>query len=57
MTFCSARSSASLPTTMDSQAERNIVDWDENDVHNWLTNLGYPQYESQIKGVYRWHWW
>ncbi len=42
---------------MDSQAERNIVDWDENDVHNWLTNLGYPQYESQIKGVYRWHWW
>ncbi|SJL03743.1 uncharacterized protein ARMOST_07100 [Armillaria ostoyae] len=36
---------------MDGQAERSIVDWDENDVHNWLANLGFPQYESQIKGI------
>ena len=28
----------------------NILDWDENDVHNWLTKLGFPQYEQQVKG-------
>ncbi|KAI0731203.1 hypothetical protein C8Q76DRAFT_670039 [Earliella scabrosa] len=27
----------------------NILDWDENDVHNWLTKLGFPQYEQQVK--------
>ncbi|TFK94152.1 hypothetical protein K466DRAFT_593821 [Polyporus arcularius HHB13444] len=27
----------------------NILEWDENDVHNWLTKLGFPQYEQQVK--------
>ncbi|KAI8996541.1 hypothetical protein BD414DRAFT_409446 [Trametes punicea] len=27
----------------------SILDWDENDVHNWLTKLGFPQYEQQVK--------
>lgn len=31
-------------------AERHILDWDEGDVQNWLASLGYPQYESQIRG-------
>ncbi|KDR80577.1 hypothetical protein GALMADRAFT_222174 [Galerina marginata CBS 339.88] len=30
-------------------ADRHILDWDEFDVHNWLSSLGYPQYESQIR--------
>ncbi|KAF8817501.1 hypothetical protein BYT27DRAFT_7074375 [Phlegmacium glaucopus] len=35
---------------MDGQvAERHILDWDESDVQNWLSSLGYPQYESQIR--------
>ncbi|GLB41728.1 putative protein kinase regulator [Lyophyllum shimeji] len=32
-----------------STGDRNIMDWDETDVHNWFTSLGYPQYESQIR--------
>ena len=28
----------------------SILDWDENDVHNWLSKLGFPQYEQQVKG-------
>lgn len=34
----------------DNAAERHILDWDEDDVQNWLSGLGYPQYESQIRG-------
>ncbi|KAF9054434.1 hypothetical protein BJ165DRAFT_715238 [Panaeolus papilionaceus] len=30
-------------------AERHILDWGETDVHNWLSSLGYPQYENQIR--------
>ena len=26
------------------------MEWDENDVQAWLTSLGFPQYESRIKG-------
>ncbi|KAG6891264.1 hypothetical protein C0995_008516 [Termitomyces sp. Mi166 len=33
----------------ESPPERHILDWDESDVHNWLSSLGYPQYESQIR--------
>ncbi|KAG5721330.1 Protein STE50 [Termitomyces sp. T112] len=33
----------------ESFPERLITDWDESDVHNWLSSLGYPQYESQIR--------
>ncbi|KAF8909334.1 hypothetical protein CPB84DRAFT_1765875 [Gymnopilus junonius] len=29
--------------------DRHILDWDETDVHKWLSCLGYPQYESQIR--------
>ena len=28
----------------------NIMDWDESDVHLWLSQLGLPQYENQIRG-------
>lgn len=27
----------------------NILEWDEGDVHAWLTTLGLPQYENQIR--------
>jgi len=38
-------------TAMDGlAADRHILDWDEVDVHNWLSSLGYPQYERQIRG-------
>ncbi|KIK61584.1 hypothetical protein GYMLUDRAFT_166278 [Collybiopsis luxurians FD-317 M1] len=30
-------------------ADRTVVDWDENDVQTWLSSLGFPQYESQIR--------
>ncbi|KAG5647907.1 hypothetical protein DXG03_007831 [Asterophora parasitica] len=29
--------------------DRRIKEWDETDVHNWFSSLGYPQYESQIR--------
>ncbi|KAG0709184.1 hypothetical protein DFH29DRAFT_986606 [Suillus ampliporus] len=29
--------------------ERSILDWDEDNVHRWLTSLGFSQYEAQIK--------
>ncbi|EGN96627.1 hypothetical protein SERLA73DRAFT_93174 [Serpula lacrymans var. lacrymans S7.3] len=29
--------------------ERSILEWDEGDVHLWLSNLGFPQYENQIR--------
>ncbi|KAI0367034.1 hypothetical protein BV20DRAFT_1055190 [Pilatotrama ljubarskyi] len=32
-----------------SYESKSILDWDENDVHNWLTKLGFPQYEQQVK--------
>ncbi|KAG6910228.1 hypothetical protein DXG01_012363 [Tephrocybe rancida] len=28
---------------------RHVMEWDETDVHNWLSSLGYPQYENQIR--------
>ncbi|THH30709.1 hypothetical protein EUX98_g3470 [Antrodiella citrinella] len=31
-----------------SYEQRSVVDWDENDVHQWLSKLGFPQYEHQI---------
>ncbi|KAF9563946.1 hypothetical protein CPC08DRAFT_685900 [Agrocybe pediades] len=30
-------------------ADRHILDWDETDVQSWLSSLGYPQYEHQIR--------
>ncbi|KAJ4473677.1 hypothetical protein J3R30DRAFT_3780895 [Lentinula aciculospora] len=32
-----------------SNFDRRVSDWDENDVQSFLTGLGLPQYESQIK--------
>lgn len=32
-----------------ANGEHNILDWDEDDVHRWLSSLGFPQYEAQIK--------
>lgn len=29
----------------------SIHDWDEADVHAWLSTLGLPQYENQIRGT------
>ncbi|ESK97684.1 protein kinase regulator [Moniliophthora roreri MCA 2997] len=29
--------------------DRNLMDWDEADVHKWLTSIGYAQYETNIK--------
>lgn len=34
-----------------NELRTSILDWDENDVHNWLSKLGFPQYEQQVKGV------
>ncbi|KAJ7746855.1 protein kinase regulator [Mycena maculata] len=35
---------------MDSNTpERNIQEWDEHEVHIWLSSLGFSQYEPQIK--------
>ncbi|KAJ7281924.1 hypothetical protein C8J57DRAFT_1463951 [Mycena rebaudengoi] len=31
------------------QQDRNISEWDEYDVHTWLSSLGFSQYEAQIK--------
>ena len=31
-------------------SDRSILEWDETDVHNWLSFLGYPHYEAQIRG-------
>lgn len=37
---------------MDTQDDPrgSILDWDEDEVHLFLSRLGYPQYEKQLKG-------
>lgn len=35
-----------------SSDRRSIVEWGEDEVQQWLTRLGYPQYEAQIKGSF-----
>ena len=30
----------------------SMLEWDENEVHSWLSKLGFPQYEHQVKGVH-----
>ncbi|KAI0675512.1 hypothetical protein C8Q78DRAFT_963716 [Trametes maxima] len=32
-----------------NELRTSILEWDENDVHNWLSKLGFPQYEQQVK--------
>jgi bZIP factor len=40
--------------TMDiANGEPNIMEWDENQVHRWLSSIGFSQYEAQIKGAIR----
>ncbi|KIY52853.1 hypothetical protein FISHEDRAFT_69322 [Fistulina hepatica ATCC 64428] len=34
---------------MDGDPARNIQEWEEDDVQTWLTSIGIPQYENQIK--------
>lgn len=49
-----SRLSLSAPPAMDASSPElrtSILDWDENDVHAWLTKLGFPQYEQQVKGT------
>lgn len=42
-----AGSQMSSPTS--DRSSISIINWDENDVQSWLTGIGFPQYESQIK--------
>lgn len=30
----------------------SIVEWSEDEVQEWLAELGYPQYEEEIKSEY-----
>ncbi|KAJ7918796.1 hypothetical protein B0H13DRAFT_1991729 [Mycena leptocephala] len=32
-----------------SALDRNILEWDEYEVHTWFSSLGFSQYESQLK--------
>jgi len=34
-----------------ANGERSILDWDEDQVHRWLSSLGFSQYEAKIKGA------
>lgn len=34
------------------EPQANIMDWDEHDVHLFLSKLGFPQYEAQLHGEY-----
>ena len=37
---------------MDQHAPiKYLLDWDESDVHQWLSSQGFPQYESQVRGM------
>jgi len=31
--------------------DKYLLDWDESDVHQWLSGLGFSQYESQVRGM------
>jgi len=28
----------------------NLLEWTESEVHSWLSSIGFPQYETQIRG-------
>ncbi|KAG6335065.1 hypothetical protein ID866_4025 [Astraeus odoratus] len=32
-----------------ANGERSILDWDEDQVHEWLSKLGFPQYQQKFK--------
>ena len=33
-----------------ANGDRSILDWDEDQVHEWLSKVGFPQFHQQIKG-------
>ena len=33
-----------------TELKLNLLDWAESDVHSWLSSIGFPQYETQIRG-------
>lgn len=33
-----------------AELRQNLLDWTESDVHSWLSSVGFPQYETQIRG-------
>jgi hypothetical protein len=39
--------SSSMAST---ELKLNLLGWTESDVHSWLSSLGFPQYETQIRG-------
>jgi len=44
-----------LPTSYSSsmastELKPSLLDWTEFDVHSWLSSIGFPQYETQIRG-------
>lgn len=44
-------SSAALLTSSMDEPRGAILEWDEHDVHLFLTKLGLPQYEAPIRGT------
>jgi protein STE50 len=40
------------PSVSASGDRHSIVDWDEPEVQTWLASIGFPQYESNIQGIY-----
>ena len=50
---CPGHPSAPSPAMDASSIEHrtSILEWDHSDVHSWLSALGYPQYEQQVKGL------
>ena len=40
-------SSSSMAST---ELKPNLLDWTEFEVHSWLSSIGFPQYETQIRG-------
>lgn len=31
-------------------ADRHVLEWEPAHVHKWFSSIGFPQYESQLKG-------
>lgn len=33
-----------------TELRTKLLEWTESDVHSWLSSIGFPQYETQIRG-------
>ena len=33
-----------------TELKPSLLDWSESDVYSWLSSIGFPQYEAQIRG-------